>query len=128
MTNEAHRELDRAVAREVFGVTPTTSTSAMIDMFSTDMTAAWKVHQKACSWIFSKRKAYFAYLRICLCQLAGITDALVEWPEALALATKDTPEAICRAAILTLAPPPAPTGGPVKRKSNEVRGMLGRDL
>ena len=125
MTDEAHRELDRAVCRHVFGVDPNTITAKPLDMFSSDMTAAWKVHNKACTWPFGKRKLYYAHIRILASEMAGIRDAVVDYPDVLTLAATNMPEVICRAALAVVLPVVEPT---YKKKSNEVRGMLGREI
>lgn len=127
MTDQAHRELDFAVAVHVFGVDPKKTPATMIDTFSADMAAAWKVHEKACGWIFSKRQRYYDHLRAYANSIVNPEGGRIDWPDVLTALQGCMPEAICRAALATAVPPPPPAK-PEKRKSNEVRGMLGREL
>ena len=125
MTPEAHRELDHAVAVHLFAYN--TLKPFAIPAYSSRIEDAWKVHQRACSWIFSKRKAYYMHLRIIASELAGIKDAVVDWPDVLGLCRDNFPEVCCRAALAVANPQPAPAKA-LGEKAREVRGMLGRDI
>lgn len=102
MTDEAHRELDRAICEQIFRVDLGTTPAKLIDTFSSDMTAAWKVHMEVSTWMFSRRKMYYTHIKIIASELAGIRDAVVDYPDVLTLARTNMPEIICRAALLVV--------------------------
>lgn len=60
--------------------------------YTTEIGAAWAVLDAACSWLFSKRGAFFEHLQE---RTKGFA-----WPHALALLRHDFPEAICKAALM----------------------------
>jgi hypothetical protein len=69
------------------------------------MDAAWQVHQKACSWIHSKRKYYLDCLQLAI-SLKLHRKSPSTWPEGCMIAWQDVltrlePIDICRAAIMT---------------------------
>ena len=54
--------------------------------YSADIAAAWRVHKKACSWRFSRRRIYFEALDNIIqkrCPLSDSQRYKVVWPNAL---------------------------------------------
>jgi len=72
--------------------------------FSTSIAAAWVVHQKACSLLFSKRREYLRQLcysvsaRVLNKDASFSTLARIKWPDVMVFLE---PVDFCRAAIIT---------------------------
>lgn len=123
MTDQARTELDAAVHAHVFGRDP--KAAELVPAYSLDIGEAWKVHQEACGWLYSKRNRYLFDLQLQASVLAGLTlDQVVQWPDVLVVLKNHMPEAICRAALAVVNPPKEQP----KAKRGVVRGgLLGRE-
>jgi hypothetical protein len=77
--------------------------SARIPDYSTDIAAAWTVHQKACEWLFSKRRHYLQALQNIASEALSPEERkagrLVAWESVLVVLRNRMPESICRAAL-----------------------------
>ena len=65
--------------------------------YSKRIAPAWEVHEKACSWIFSKRREYFRQLRR-IVSAREYPQGQISWPDVMIFLK---PEDFCRAAIKT---------------------------
>jgi hypothetical protein len=123
MTDQARIELESAIHTHVFGRDP--SSAELVPAYSLDIREAWKVHQAACDWIYSKRKRYLEDLQLQASVLAGVApDRTVDGLHVLVVLKNHMPEAICRAALAVVNPPKEQA----KPKRGVVRGgLLGRE-
>ena len=114
---QAGKELDKIVSKEIFDVTIVVETCTddegniytpfpdkdLFPDYSKDISAAWRVHKKACSWLFSQRRLYLRFLQEAICdRLTREADppleegTLVDWPDVLC---DLEPVDICMAAL-----------------------------
>lgn len=64
--------------------------------YSRDIAAAWPLFQHCSSWVFSRRKRFFAALQ----SQASLPDGtIVAWPDVLVVLRDRFPLAVCRAAL-----------------------------